>query len=153
MVPGPIRGRELHAMSDTAQEYADAIAQEVADLNNALTTADRYCYGGEGDAPTFDGTAFSDPFELISYYFDACALEVLDVTARSWASRSSVGERRFVEVLRTFGGPNVRVYFKADDFVTVRAHWGTDEGVARVLAPRAVQEVWAHADAVAECYA
>jgi len=140
-------------MSSNAQEYADAIAQEVADLNNALAAADRYAYEGEGDAPNFDGTAFADPFELISYYFDACALEVLDVTARSWASRSNVGDRRYVEVLRTFGGPNVRVYFKADEFVTVRAYWGSDEGVARVFAPRAVAEVWEHADAIAQAYA
>lgn len=143
-----------------AQEYAQVIAQEVADLNNALTAAYRYEDEGEGDAPTFDGATFANPFELISYYFDACALEVLDVTATRWTVDApsavrfaSPSDRRYVEVLRTFGGPNVRVRFEGDNFVTVRVHWGSDEASERVYAPTAVAEVWQHADAVSGAYA
>jgi len=140
-------------MSSDAQEYAEVIAQEVRDLEEALAEAYRYAFDGEGEPPTFDGDTFTDPYEVITYYFDACALEVLDVTARSWTALHRPGERRYVEVLRTFGGPNCRVYFEEVANVTVRVYWGSDEGVARVFAPRAVAEVWEHADAIAEAYA
>ena len=98
---------------------------------------------------------FSDPYEVISYYFDACALEVLDVTSRSWGSphAHAFGERRYVEVLRTFGGPNVRVRFYGNGDVRVRVHWGSDEATENVHAPRADAEVWEHADAIAQAYA
>jgi len=89
----------------------------------------------------------------MDYYFNFCALEVLDVTARSWASGERYGERRYVEVLRTFGGPNVRVRFYANGDVRVRAHWGSDEATENVYTPLLADEVWSLADALAGAYA
>jgi hypothetical protein len=142
-------------MSSDAQEYAEVIAQEVRDLDEALAQAYRYAFDGEGDAPTFDGDTFTDPHEVISHYFDALALEVLDVTARSWGSpyAHAYGERRYVEVLRTYGGPNVRVRFYGDGTATVRAYWGTDVATVNVHAGAAGAEVWELADAIAQAYA
>ena len=142
-------------MSSDAQEYAEVIAQEVRELDEALAQAYRYAFDGEGQPPTFDGDTFSDPYEVISHYLDTCALEVLDVTARSWGSphAHAYGDRRYVEVLRTFGGPNARVRFYENGSVRVRVHWGSDEATENVHASWAVTEVWEHADAISECYA
>ena len=139
----------------TAQEYAEVIAQEVRDLDDAIAQAYHYAFDGEGEPPTFDGDTFTDPYEVISHYFDACALEVLDVTARSWGSpyAHAYGDRRYVEVLRTFGGPNARVRFYGNGNVRVRVHCGSDEATENVHAPRADAEVHEHADAIAEAYA
>jgi hypothetical protein len=137
----------------SAKEYAEVIAQEVRDLDDAIAQAYHYAFDGEGEPPTFDGDTFADPYEVISYYFDACALEVLDVTARSWASLHQPTDRRYVEVLRTFGGPNARVRFYGNGDVRVRVNWGSDEATENVHAPRADAEVWEHADAITEAYA
>ena len=56
-------------------------------------------------------------------------------------------------MLRTYGGPNARVRFYEDGTVTVSVYWGSDEATANVYAEAAANEVWEHADAVAQAYA
>jgi hypothetical protein len=137
-------------MSSHASDYAQVIAQEVTDLDVALSDARRYeC--GDGEAPVFDSDTFEDATEVMHYYVNTCALEVVDVTARSWATYERYGDRRYVEVLRTLGGPNAYVRFYENGVVRVRVYWGTDEATRNVYAPLAAEHLWALADVLAEC--
>jgi hypothetical protein len=127
----------------------------VRELDACISQAYAFAYGDASEPPVFDGDTFSEPTEVIDYYLGTLALEVLDVTARSWSSpyAHAYGERRYVEVLRTYGGPNARVRFYEDGTVTVSVYWGSDEATANVYAEAAANEVWEHADAVAQAYA
>jgi hypothetical protein len=137
---------------ERSQDYADALAAEVLELDAAIVAAYAYAYEGEGEPPTFDGEEWADPMDVLMHYFDALALEVLDVTARSWGSTYAEGDRRYVEVLRTFGGPNARVRFYGDGRVEVSVHWGSDEAKAYAYAPTLDNEVQEYADAYAAAY-
>jgi len=143
--------------SDSArsQDYADVLAAEVIALDEAIRAGYAYAYEGGTAPPVFDEVEWSEPTEVIDHYLGTLALEVLDVTARSWSSpyAHAYGERRYVEVLRTYGGPNARVRFHEDGTVTVSVYWGSDEATANVYAEAAANEVWEHADAVAQAYA
>ena len=139
--------------SERSQDYADVLAAEVLELDAAIVDAYAYTYNGVGEPPTFDGEVFADPMDLLAHYFDVLALEVLDIMARSWGSTYGVGDRRYVEVLRTFGGPNARVRFYGDGRVVVSVHWGSDEAKAYAYAPTLDNEVQEYADAwVAAAY-
>jgi hypothetical protein len=138
--------------NERTEDYAEGIAVEVRELEAALTAAFAYAEDGEGDAPTFDGEQWTDPGELLSYYLDVLALEVLDITARSWASSDVHGYLLYVEVLRTFGGPNVRIRIYEGGDVTVRAFWGSSEATRNAYAPTFAAEVWGHAEANAAAY-
>jgi hypothetical protein len=140
--------------SERSQDYADVLAAEVLELDAAIVAAYAYAYEDEGEPPTFDGEVWTDPMDVLTYYFDALALEVLDVTARSWGyPDGDRGTRRYVEVLRTFGGPNARVRFYGDGRVEVSVHWGSDEAKAYAYAPTLDNEVQEYADAYAAALA
>jgi hypothetical protein len=132
---------------ERSQDYADALAAEVTELEVALQDAYQYEYEGRPNVPVFDGEQWTDPMDLLGYYFNALALDVRDVTVRSWGSGEST--RKYVEVLRTYGGPNAYVRFYGDGRVEVSVFWGSDEAVSRVHAPTLDAQVWEHADAYA----
>jgi hypothetical protein len=135
---------------DRSQDYADVLAAEVLELEAAIQDAYQYEYEGGPNVPAFNGEQWTDSSDLLPYYFNALALDVTDVIARSWAARTS--DRKYVEVLRTYGGPNAYVRFYGDGRVEVSVYWGSDEAVARVHAPTLDAAIWAAADAMEAAY-
>jgi hypothetical protein len=132
-----------------AEDYADVIANELAELEAALVGAYRYAYEGEGEPPTFDGEAFEDPQDVMHHYYEGCALSISDVVATGRSGGDVWTERRYVEVLRTYGGPNAYVRFYGDGRASVRVYWGSGEAVRRVACPMVDAELWELMDATA----
>jgi hypothetical protein len=133
-------------MEKEAQEYADVIAAEVMELEAALEAL----LDEDAEAADFDGVTFTDAYDVIAYYLDACALSVEDVTVTSFASGTTTVTRRSVEVTRTVGGPGCVVIFDGNGRAEVRAYWGTGTGIAYAYAPYADGELWEALDALSE---
>ena len=133
-------------MEKEAQEYADVIAAEIMELEAALEAL----LDDDAEAADFDGSTFTDAYDVIAYYLDACALSVEDVTVTSYSSGTTSATRRSVEVTRTVGGPGWVVIFDGKGRAEVRAYWGTGTGIAHVYAPYADGELWECVDALSE---
>lgn len=129
-----------------AQDYAELIAAEVQELDDALAFLI-----GDDDAATFDGETFTDPMDVLHHYVEAVALSVAQVMERTYGedAREDV---RAVEVTRTIGGPNAFVTFRGDGYADVRAYWGSDRGTITVHAPYADAELWELMDAYSDAY-
>lgn len=130
-----------------AQEYAEVIAQEVRELEAALVRIYEG-YGREDVSADFDGTTFTDPMDLVAHYVNFVALSVEDVSARTYGEHAYEA-RRFVEVLRTYGGPSAYVDFDGNGTATVRVYSGRDRGRVSVHAPAVDGELWEWMDALA----
>jgi hypothetical protein len=133
-------------MEKEAQEYADVIAAEVRGLEAALEAL----LDDHAGAADFEGITFTDAYDVIAYYLDACALSVEDVTVTSYSSGTTCTTRRSVEVTRTVGGPGCVVIFDGNGRAEVRAYWGTGTGIAHVYAPYLDAELWQSMDALSE---
>jgi hypothetical protein len=132
-------------MEKEAQDYAEVIAEEVRELEAALEAL----LDDGADEADFDGVTFTDAFDVIAYYLDACALSVADVTETSYASGTRSVTRRAVEVTRTVGGPGCYVTFDGNGTATVRVYLGSDRGRVSVYAPGVDAELWEWMDALA----
>jgi hypothetical protein len=137
-------------MDNQAEDYADVIAQELRELEAALIAAYEYTEGGDGEPPTFDGTAFNDPQDLVHHYVNYCALAISEVTNTTYYAGGSGRTRQCIEVTRTVGGPGAFVDFNGDGGATVRVYWGTHEATKHVHAPAVDTELWELMDALSD---
>ena len=133
-----------------AEDYAAVIAAEVMELEAALIAAYAYTEGDDSEPPTFDGTVFDDPQDLIHHYVNYCALAVSEVTNTTYYAGGSGRTRQSIEVTRTVGGPGAFVDFNGDCGATVRVYWGSQEATKHIDAPAVDTELWELMDALSD---
>jgi len=88
-----------------ARDYAEAIAEELAELERGYV----------------DGERYPDVWEAVHAWADTCALDV------EYTLSVAGGGATAVEITRTIGGPGCWIACTGDGTVTVRAVWGTGE--------------------------
>ena len=136
--------------TEQAQGYADVIAQEVSELEAALIAVGAYVNSEADEAPQFDGQAFEDTSDVISYFANFLALEISELTRVSYYAGGSTRVRSSVEITRTLGGPAAFVRFDGEGSAAIRVYWGTREATRTVYAPNLDAELWALMDALSD---
>jgi hypothetical protein len=118
-----------HDRTNEAQQYAETIADEVRDLNLALS-------GGEEAREALERLEMIDRAEAEGDWFAVWMDEVaLDVSVR--VDVRGVDRGANVVVLRTVGGPRCEILWDKFDgaLVEVVAFWGSDRGYVRLDVP------------------
>lgn len=123
-------------MKNEAQEYAEAIAQEMRDLESVLSPAIA------GDERRAKALAALEMDETEEDFFGLWINQVaLDLSVRVDVRGSDYGIS--VIISRTLGGPRCDVEWDSldGDWIEVRAWFGSDQGSAKLPAPSFVEEI------------
>jgi hypothetical protein len=114
-----------------AQDYAERIAERVAQVEEILSSDD--WKGVSAEALELAKDYGYEPGEDVSPFEVATAWlnDVLEIRKTVSLTTNDVTG---YEILITFGGPNCWAYFDGSDYATVRAWWGSEKGERQVYA-------------------
>lgn len=126
-------------MPDTEYELikgalADGVdtAERLERFSTAEATADDLEHYGIDD----DGGEYVGLVDILDY----AVLEVVTNLRESWITGEPAVDS--VELLVTFGGPNIRITYTQDGWATVHAAWGSDTARENVHAPSTAFELF-----------